>query len=99
MMCAPSWWSDRANLVKDTVERAVGRAVLVLQPGQHLLEPGLDLGCRPLDLDRGHPVGQDELGQPGDVHFGGHPAVALPIDADEHLRLGEMEPYSAWGGW
>jgi hypothetical protein len=71
-------------------EGAIGHAVLVLQQGQHLLEPGLDLGCRSLDVDQlGRPVGQDELVlEPGDVHVGGQPAVALPVDADGTPRTG-----------
>jgi hypothetical protein len=79
---------------------AVGTRCLIRQPGQHLLEPGLDLGGRSVDVDQpGHAIGQDELVlELGDVQVGGHPAVALPVDADEHLGLARWSGNSARGG-
>jgi hypothetical protein len=85
---------------RPAAEGGGGTRCLIRQPGQHLLEPGLDLGGRSVDVDQpGHAIGQDELVlELGDVQVGGHPAVALPVDADEHLGLARWSGNSARGG-
>ena len=73
-------------------ERLVGRGVLALQAVEHLGEPRLHVGRRSLDVDEARQVRrEDELVlEAGDLHVGRDPPVALPVDADEHVGLGQV---------
>ena len=73
-------------------ERLVGRAVLAFEPAEHLRQPRLHLRRRSLHVDEpGHSLREhDSSSSPEIVHVGGDPAVALPVDADEHVGLREV---------
>ena len=62
-------------------------------------ELGLPVGRRLLEVQQpGERVGQAQLVlEPGDVHAGTDPAVALPVQADEDVRLGEVRPVQLLG--
>jgi hypothetical protein len=80
-------------------EGAVGRAVLVLRRASICSSRGSISGAGHLtSIQPGHPVGQDELVRSRAMSMSGPPALALPVDADEHVRLGEIGARRMAGG-
>ena len=73
-------------------ERLVRRGVLLLQPLEQLAQAWLHVRRGPLDVDQPrHAPGEQQLVlQAGDLHVGGDPPVALPVDAEEDVRLLEV---------
>ena len=85
-------------------EGPVGVGTLGLEVSDHRRQPGLLLRGGHLEVEQArHPLGQPELVlEPRDVHPGPDPPVALPVQADEHVRLRQVRPVEltrrVWSG-
>ena len=70
-------------------ERPVGVGPLGLELRDHRRQPRLPLGCRSLDVQEPRDGSREpnSSSRPRDLHVGPDPAVPLPVQADEDVRL------------
>ena len=75
-------------------ERPVRVGSLRLELFDHRRQPRFPLGCRCLDVQKPrNRMGETELVlQARDVHARSDPAVPLPVQTDEDVRLGQVRP-------